>query len=343
MKRIESIDILRGMTIALMILVNNPGSWTAVYPPLRHAAWNGFTPTDLVFPLFLFVMGVSMYFSFRKSGFRLSWKVLRRTLLLIGIGLALNWLGRLIGSHSASLAGLRLTGVLQRLGLCFGIGAVLVCTLNHKWLPWIALTLLGGYTVLLLTGNGYAYGAENLLSRVDRALIGEAHLYSDNGIDPEGLLSTIPSIAHTLTGFLVGSMVAQKKNRTALWAGIGLVAAGLALSPWLPLNKKIWSPSYTFFTCGLGTLLLCLLYWLLDEKRRWHRDGFFKAFGTNAIYCYVMSHLVAWLLDGTGLHGALMGLAGDSAFTSLLYALLCILLTWLTVLPLFRRGIFLKV
>ena len=136
-KRIEAVDVLRGLTMTLMILVNMPGNWSFRYPLLQHASWNGLTPTDFVFPCFLFVMGVSMFFSFRKSEFSLSWKVFRRFLLLMGIGILLNVIGMFVHGTFA-IENIRWMGVLQRFGLCFGVTAVLVCTVPHKWLGWIA-------------------------------------------------------------------------------------------------------------------------------------------------------------------------------------------------------------
>ena len=337
-RRIDSLDVLRGLTMALMVLVNNPGTWKAVYPPLRHAAWNGLTPTDCIFPTVLFVMGVSMYLSFRKSNFRPGWKVLRRTVLLIGIGLLLNYISTLVRGGGP----LRFTGVLQRFGLCFGITAVLVCTVEHKWLPWIAALLLGAYSAILFLGSGYAYGPDNLLSRVDIGVFGAGHIYNDHNIDPEGLLSTLPSIAHTLIGFLVGGLLARRDDSVILGVGVLLVTAGVVLALWLPLNKKVWSPSFALTTCGIATLLLGLFDWLIDDRRVWRQTGFFKTFGTNAIYCYIIAHIVAWVSDLTGFHRWFMDIAGRTEFTSLVYALLCVAIVYLAALPLYRRKIFIK-
>ena len=343
MKRIQAIDILRGATVALMVLVNNPGSWASAWAPLKHADWNGLTLADLVFPLFLFVMGVSMYFSMHKGGFKLSWKLLKRTLMLIAIGLALNWIGEIIWAHSFSLSTLRLTGVLQRFGLCFGISALLVCLLPHKSLPWVAGGILAAYSAILLAGNGYSYSADNIIAKFDGALIPAAHLYLDNGIDPEGILGTLPCIAHTLIGFLIGKLIYERKEKGTAITGAVLLAVGLLISIWMPLNKKIWSPSFVLVLCGLGTLLLCAIYYLVDEKNIWTRSGFFRAFGTNAIYCYVMGHVVAWIMDGSGFHHwYATSCASTSPWLSFAYAVACVLLVWLSVLPLQRRGIFLK-
>ena len=341
MARVQSVDILRGATIILMIVVNNPGNWALRWPQLCHAVWNGLTLTDLVFPLFLFVMGVSMYFSLSKGGFKLSWKMLRRTLLLIFIGLVLNWASAAVWAHTYSLDTLRFTGVLQRFGLCFALTALMVCLLPRKSLPWIALILLVGYSVALLLGNGYAYGPENIISRVDNALIPGKHLYNDNGIDPEGILSTIPSLSHTLIGFMFGELIAKHRNKELLVKGVMGIVAGVLISIWLPINKKIWSPSFVLVVCGIGALLLCLLYYLTDEKKIWKNAGFFKSFGTNAIYCYVVSHIVGWGFILCGFQRLFA--AANSAWVSFLYSLVVVAVVWLTVLPLYKKNIYIKV
>ena len=341
-KRIEAIDVLRGITMAMMVLVNSPGSWSLRYPMLRHADWNGFTPTDFVFPCFLFVMGVSMFFSLRKSDFTLSWKVLKRFLLLVGIGILVNITGMLVNGNFA-VANIRWMGVLQRFGLCFGVTAVLVCKVPHKWLGWIAAGILLFYSALLLLGNGYAQDPESVIVRVDRTVLGETHLYRwGNGIDPEGLLSTLPAIAHTIIGFLIGKLLYQRDFRKMDSVGTMLLVGGFLLLWVLPLNKKIWSPSFVLVVCGLATLLLSLLYWLIDETRLWKHTGFFKVFGTNAIYCYLMSDVMAWTWHLTGFQTWAMNQVPQTEFTSLLFALFCVGLIWLLALPLYRKKIFLR-
>lgn len=337
MKRVQAIDVLRGMTLAFMILVNLPGSWGAVFPMLGHAAWNGMTPTDFIFPNFVFVMGVSMFFSLRKQDFTLNGKILKRFLLLLGFGLLVNTISHFIhGSET-----IRFSGVLQRFALCFGVSALLVCKVNHKYLPWIVLGILAGYSALLLLGNGYEYGPDNILSRVDRAVLGK-HMYSDNGIDPEGLLSTLPAIANTLLGFLVGKILASGDFRKMDSLGTALLVAGLLLAYLLPLNKKVWSPSFVLVVCGLGTLLLNLLQYIIDERGWWKHTGFFKVFGTNAIYCYLVSDVLYWLFYPTGFNPWVMGLMGVNRWTSLLFAVCSLLVVYLVALPLYKRKIFLK-
>ena len=325
------------MTMAFMVLVNLPGSWSAIFPLLRHASWNGMTPTDFIFPNFLFVMGVSMFFSLRKQNFTLNGKMLKRFLLLLGIGLLINVISHFVyGSES-----IRFTGVLQRFALCFGASALIICKVNHKHLPWLVTGLLAAYSALLLLGNGYEYGPDNILSRVDRALLG-SHLYNDQGIDPEGLLSTLPAIAHTLIGFLVGKILASGDFRKMDSLGTALLVAGLLLQYLLPLNKKVWSPSFVLVACGLGTLLLSLLHYIIDERGWWKRTGFFMVFGTNAIYCYLMSDVLTWAYHFTGFRTWAMSVMGTNPWTSLLFAVFSMLVVYFTALPLYRRKIFIK-
>lgn len=325
------------MTMAFMVLVNLPGSWSAVFPLFRHAAWNGMTPTDFIFPNFLFVMGVSMFFSLRKQDFTLNGKMLKRFLLLLGIGLLINTVSHFVyGTES-----IRFTGVLQRFALCFGASALIICKVNHRHLPWVITGILAAYSALLLLGNGFEYGPGNILSRVDRALLGN-HLYNDQGIDPEGLLSTLPAIAHTLIGFLVGKILASGDFRKMDSLGTALLVAGLLLQYLLPLNKKVWSPSFVLVACGLGTLLLGLLHYIIDERGWWKRTGLFMVFGTNAIFCYLMSDVLTWTFHLTGFRSWAMSVMGTNPWTSLLFAVFSVLLVYLVTLPLYRRKIFIK-
>jgi predicted acyltransferase len=337
MKRVQAIDVLRGMTLALMVLVNLPGSWSAVYPMLAHSAWNGMTPTDFIFPNFVFVMGVSMFFSLRKQNFTLSWKMLKRFLLLLAFGLLINIVNHLVYGTE----GIRFTGVLARFALCFGASALIICKVNHKYLPWVIVGILVGYSALLLLGNGYEYGPDNILSRVDRAVLGK-HMYNDHGIDPEGLLSTLPAIANTLIGFLVGKILASEDFRKMDSLGTAMLLVGLLLDYLLPMNKKVWSPSFVLVVCGLGTLLLSLLHYIIDERGWWKHTGFFKVFGTNAIYCYLMSDVITWIYSLTGFGRWAMGLMGVTRGTSLLFAVFSMLVVYLMALPLYKRKIFLK-
>ena len=379
--RLLSLDILRGITIAGMILVNNPGSWSSIYPPLEHAPWNGLTPTDLVFPFFMFIMGVSTFMSLRKFDFRPTrtclWKIIRRTLLIFGIGLALNWFGLFcrslasgesIGTAATHFETLRTMGVLQRLALAYGCAALLAVLVKHAFLARVIALLLIGYFLILATGNGFVKAESNIVAVVDKAILGVAHMYRDvdsNGasiaFDPEGLLSTIPSIAHVLIGFLFGRMiVADKDNdvrvRKLLIGGTVLAFAGLLLQNGCPINKKIWSPTFVLATTGFAAQLLGLLIWIIDihHKEAWSR--FFHAFGVNPLFVFVLSGILANLagniriahagaplsLKGYVYDVVLRPWAGDR-FGSLLYALLFVTLCWAAGYVLYKKNIYIKI
>ena len=224
-KRLLSLDILRGITIAGMLLVNNPGSWSNLYAPLEHAEWIGLTPTDLVFPFFMFVMGVSMYFSLRKFNFKPSGsamlKICRRTIVLFLIGWMVQWFGMWLRglydpeSHffARMFGDLRILGVFQRLALVYFFGSIIALLFKSKFITWIIGLILIVYAIILGTGNGYKFSLENILSRVDMAVLGEDHMYHEQAfgktlaLDPEGLLSTLPCIAHVLIGFMMGKCI----------------------------------------------------------------------------------------------------------------------------------------
>jgi predicted acyltransferase len=215
-QRYLALDVFRGMTIATMILVNNPGSWSHIYAPLRHSEWHGCTPTDLVFPFFLFIVGVSMFFSFAKYGSTLNskslFKVVKRTALIFVIGLFLNSFPQWQADYSK----LRIMGVLQRIALAYGIGSVIVLSLNKRWLPYIALLILFVYWgILYFFGGSDPYSLTgNIAPEFDSLVLGKAHLYSGFGLpfDPEGLLSTIPAIATVIIGFLAGDLISRTEK-----------------------------------------------------------------------------------------------------------------------------------
>lgn len=387
--RILALDVLRGITIAGMILVNNPGSWEHIYAPLRHAAWNGLTPTDLVFPFFMFIMGISTYISLRKYSFMLSKvavrKVVQRTVVIFLIGIAIDWFlrfcyywpgpegmgfGECLWDAACTFDTVRIPGVMQRLAVCYGITAFIALIVKHRYIPWIIVGLLAGYFLLLMGGNGFAYDETNLLSIVDRAVFTSAHMYKDNGIDPEGLLSTIPSVAHVLLGFYVGRMMLagggkEPQDRETLLRShlikLFLLGTVLAFSGWLlsygcPLNKKIWSPTFVLVTCGLASSLLALLIWLIDVKgyKRWSR--FFEAFGVNPLFMYVLGDLLGilfgcirfpWGESSISLYGFLYDVClrpwlGNTG-GSLAYALLFVLVNWCIGYQLYKKKIYIKI
>ncbi|MBO4978449.1 MAG: DUF5009 domain-containing protein [Muribaculaceae bacterium] len=377
-KRLLALDILRGITIAGMILVNNPGSWGHIYAPLEHAAWNGLTPTDLVFPFFMFIMGVSTYFSLRKYNYEFSGraiaKICVRTLVIFAIGLAIAWFGLFMrgilsdATFSEAVFNfdhIRILGVMPRLALCYGIGSLLALTFSTRALPWVIAAMLVIYTVILLLGNGFAFSDTNVISIVDHKVLGADHMYRDtiDGVslkfDPEGLLSTLPSIAHMLIGYMCGMLLLGTKDNTVRIARLFIVGtiltfAGFLLDFGLPINKKIWSPTFVLTTCGLASSFLALLIWIIDIRghRRWCR--FFEVFGINPLFLYCLGAVLSIVIGtvkigGTSIKGlvytdALMPLCGgDATLASLLFAILFVAINWLVGLILYKNKIYIKI
>ena len=381
-KRLLSLDIMRGITIAAMILVNNPGSWGNIYAPLCHASWNGLTPTDLVFPFFMFIMGVSAYLSLRKYDFRPTgatlWKILRRTVVIFAIGIGVAWFGLFLrGIHSGAAVvdaalnfdQIRILGVMPRLALCYGVASLVAVTLRHRWLPALIVLLLTVYAVLLVTSYGYEFSDRNIISVVDHRVLGEAHMYADtiDGVrlkfDPEGLLSTLPSIAHVLIGFWCGMLLTgtsdnDKRVQYLFIVGTILTFAGFLLSYGLPINKKIWSPTFVLTTCGLAASLLALLMWIIDIRqcRRW--CGFFEAFGVNPLFMYVLGAVLSLIIgtvsvpyaDGMvsvkgWIYKALMMplCGGDATLASLAFALAFVGFNWIIGYILYKKRIYIKI
>lgn len=374
--RLLSLDILRGITIAGMILVNNPGSWGSIYTPLAHASWNGLTPTDLVFPFFMFIMGVSTFMSLRKYNFQATkasvWKVLKRTALIFLVGLGLNWFGQLsrglgAGESFATAAThfdtIRFLGVLQRLALAYGFAALIALFFKPKRLIWIIGSLLVGYYLILLFGNGFEKSEQNIISIIDQSLWGISHMYKDGGIalDPEGLLSTLPSIAHVLIGFLFGKMIVETKNnhkrveKLLIW-GTVLAFSGLLLQYGCPINKKIWSPTFVLTTTGFAAQLLAILIWIIDIKKKDKWSRFFHSFGVNPLFIYVFAGVLANLIGSikVSYSGEEISLSGyaysvllqpwvGNYFGSLVYALLFVSICWAVGYMLYRKDIYIKI
>ncbi len=381
-KRLLSLDILRGLTVAGMILVNNPGTWSSIYAPLEHAAWNGLTPTDLVFPFFMFIMGVSTYFSLRKYNFSFSWpafgKILKRSVLILLIGWAIAWFGIFLRGMANpemttmeaifNFSHIRFLGVLPRLAICYGVSAIIAICVDHKWLTWIIGAMLIVYTLLLYMGNGFEFSDDNVISIVDHKVLGADHMYSDtiNGVtlkfDPEGLLSTLPSIAHCLIGFLCGSMIIrvkdnEKRSYNLLIIGAVLTFCGFLLAYAVPINKKIWSPTFVFTTCGLAATLLGLLIYVIDIRGKRNWCTFFEVFGVNPLFLYALSAVLSILFgfiqipfDGgmVYIHSLIYQYCllpvclGDTMLASCLYAIFFVLINWIIGLPLYKKKIYIK-
>lgn len=356
--------------------MNTPGSWGDIYAPLSHAQWNGMTPTDMVFPTFMFIMGVSMYISLRKCGFSLDAallkKIIRRTILIFLVGTAISlvagFLFKLnynVGQEGFSMgvlwrsvpefSHLRILGVLQRLALCYGMGSLIVTLVKHRWLPYIIAALLAVYYVILALGNGFVYGPENILSVVDLNVLGVNHIYNDHSIDPEGVLSTIPALAHVLVGFCIGKLCVEyqqpeeKMSRIFLYSFIMLIV-GLLLVDLCPLNKKVWSPTFVLVSCGLGGGLLAVLYWLIDLKGHNRLAVPFEVFGVNSLFCYVLSQILSVIFDTIpfgvsvhdGIYGGLCAAFGEGKFASMLYAVAFVLVVWAISYVLYKKKIYIK-
>lgn len=358
-ERFVALDALRGLAIALMILVNTPGSWSQVYAPLLHAAWHGFTFADLVFPMFLFAVGAAMAFSMAKAqpSATMLLKISKRTLLLFGCGLLLHWF-----PFASSLAELRIPGVLQRIALCYGLATLLLLYLKPRSLLLVTALLPLLYWALLWQFSlQHPYElAGNAVQRLDLWLLGSAHLYQGFGtaFDPEGLLSTLPAISSVLVGYLVANRLRQMKKassvRWLLLFGGALSVLGLLWHLLWPINKPLWSGSYVAFSSGLILLLLAAMVWLMDvqQKKTLHP---LVVYGSNPLFIYMLSWL--WASAATQLIRFSYGGQSISLYqfgfdslnvllpaklASLTFALLHVLLFWGLSYWLYQRRIFIK-
>jgi predicted acyltransferase len=369
MSRSSSVDFFRGLTIALMIVVNTPGTWESVYGPLRHAQWHGCTPTDLVFPSFMFIIGVSMWFSFEKYGRKLNAdmtkKILKRTAILFFIGLILNNFPFLWKNWDTW----RILGVPQRLALGYCFAAFLCLSLSRKWLIYTSTFLLFLYWGLLNwfaidPANPYALGS-NAVLRLDTWLFGEKHLYHGDGIgfDPEGLLSTIPSIVTVILGWLSGEVMNYRQKQTdlmvrdLLFLGIICGFVGLAWDLFFPINKKLWTSSYVLYAGGISIIVLATCTYIIDKINWRNGTGLFFAFGANSLFAYIFSEALIMLMNAikvTNAAGAKISSSawiyetvfkplGSPEFGSLLFALTYMALCWLVCRYLYVRNIFIKI
>ncbi|EMR0463797.1 acyltransferase family protein [Stenotrophomonas maltophilia] len=349
-RRLGSIDALRGITVAAMLLVNNPGDWSAVFAPLRHSEWHGCTPTDLVFPFFLFLVGVSMAFSVapraQDAAARpaLARGVLERALRILVAGALLH----LLIWWALDTRHFRIWGVLQRIAVCAGLVGVLAVYARPRVQVGALIALLVGYTVLLL-GSGDLAPWTNPASRLDTALfapwIYQWHADTGLGHDPEGLLSTLGALASTVLGLLAGGLL--RNGRSAALAGLGVATAvlGLLLAVVLPLNKQLWTPSYVLWTGGLAALALWLGHVLIDQKG-WPALG--RRFGVNAITAYLGASVMSVVLMATGIWGWIwqqLATAMPQALelASMLQALVFVALWWGVAWWLDNRKIYLKI
>jgi predicted acyltransferase len=389
-QRFYSLDIFRGATVCMMILVNNPGNWAHIYDPLEHASWHGLTPTDLVFPFFLFAVGNALSFvmpKLEKAGDSVFWKkVIKRTLLIYLIGLLLTWWpfvrweeNHLVFRHWVDpknpQSGVRILGVLARIAICYFFASIIIYYLKARTAFFVALVLLLLYWILCFTLgdsmdpysiNGW-FGTE----MVDKKILGIPHMYKGEGIafDPEGIASTLCAIVQVIFGFLVGDYI-QKKGKTfemvtGLYAaGVAMLITGFCWDMVFPINKKIWTSSFTVYTTGLAILCLATMIYLVEFKglKGW-LSRFFDVFGKNALFVYALSSFIPKLLgliripnglnnDGTPAYTdpwhwfylrVCSKIPGDPRIGSLAFAISVILFMWSICWWMDRKKIYIRV
>lgn len=402
-QRFYSLDVFRGATVCLMILVNNPGSWEHIYPPLEHAPWHGLTPTDLVFPFFLFAVGNALSFvmpRLQSAGDGAFWrKVIRRSLLIFLIGLFLQWwpffkwtddhlVFRYWVDPDNPENGVRILGVLQRIALCYFFGAIAIYYLKPKGAFYVGLLLLLLYWMLCYIGNpSDPYSLQGWFGNdIDKRILHTPHMYKGEGVafDPEGIMSTLSAIVEVIFGYLVGDYI-QKKSKVPeslattsaakdygpyqmiaglFVAGVAMTIAGLCWGMVFPINKKIWTSSFTVYTSGLATITIATMIYLIEYRnaKGW-LARFFDVFGKNALFVFALSAFLprtlalirmpdhlneqgqmtytspwSWLYQRILIH-----IPGDPRIGSLLYALCVITFMWSICYWLDKKKIYIKV
>lgn len=352
-----------------MILVNTPGSWSHVFSPLRHAEWHGATPTDMVFPFFLFIVGVSMFFSFSKYNQHLdadtTKKILRRVFLIFVIGLTLNY----FPFYNRNLGSLRIMGVLQRIALAYGIGAFICLSVSNKNLWKVGLLILLGYW-----GSMFAFGTSdpfslegNFAKVADLLILGESHVYKGFGIpfDPEGLFSTIPASVTVIFGYLIGLLIKESENKSIIVKNlliVGCISVFIALvwDMYFPINKPLWSSSYVLYAGGIASMVIGLLIEFIDVRgyEKWTKP--FVVFGMNPLIIFVLSGLIVKIMlyiakweNASGETVKLYGWLYSEVFAglfpsnlqlaSLFFAVFIVSICWLFGYVLYKKNIFIKV
>ncbi|MGV3510211.1 MAG: acyltransferase family protein [Sphingobacteriaceae bacterium] len=374
--RLLSLDVFRGLTVAAMILVNNPGDWGNIYSPFKHAEWHGCTPTDLIFPFFLFIVGVSIVFALSTkkakgvSGKEIIISIIKRSAILFLLGIILALFPNVFIDPLKTISGLRIPGVLQRIALVFLVSAIIFYKTDIKTQIILFVILLLGYWALMTLVPVPGVGAPNLEKEtnlgawLDRNILTEAHLWkSAKTWDPEGILSTLPAIATGLSGIFTGIWLRRKDvqpNKKVIMmvvAGILSVVLGYIWNMWFPLNKALWTSSFVLYTSGLAIIILAIFYWLIDIlEYKWFTLPF-VVYGVNAITVFFMSGIIAKLMSFIKVNGAdgtevsLKTFLYKSYFVpnfsplnaSLAWALSFVFFWFLILLWMYRRKIFIKV
>ncbi len=372
-ERFLALDVFRGMTVCFMIIVNTPGSGAHAFAPLDHAAWHGFTPTDLVFPSFLFAVGNAMSFGLSKmqalSDGAYMGRVIKRTFIIFLLGYLMYWFP--FFTHEGGQWGLspisntRIFGVLQRIALCYFFASVLVRFLSKKAVVAVSVILLFGYWLLLLAFGDPSdpYGMlTNAGTYLDKYLLGDNHLYHGEGVafDPEGILSTLPAIVNVVIGFYAGKFIQDKgKNYETIaklcLTGALLICAALLWNMVFPINKKLWSSPFVLLTTGIDCILISALIYAVELRawNKWNWTRFFTVFGKNPLFIYLLSELLVTTLytitmkSGQSFYEwinmVFYQVIAPGAIGSLLFALSYMFLCWCVGLFLDRKNIYIRV
>lgn len=367
MNRFKALDVFRGLTICLMIIVNTSGDWDLTYGPLLHAQWHGFTPTDLVFPSFLFAVGNAFAFVKSKWGDRslsdVFGKIFKRTIIIFLLGYTMYWIPFMNWTEAGELVfapfnETRILGVLQRIALCYFFGALMIYFLSMRQLIVASVILLVGYWSLMYGFGDYTLEG-NFARIVDQVILGDNHLYGGDGIpfDPEGLLSTLPSIVNVVGGYLVGVYIIKGEMSYEKLAKMMLVAVGLLVVAYVwdlnfPINKKLWTSSFVLLTVGLDILLLSFLIYTIDFAKKPINYKFFEIFGMNSLFIYLLSEYLAIGMNFIRVNGeqSLYNYIYENVFawigpynSAFAFALVFMFLCWIAGWWLDRKKIYIKV
>jgi predicted acyltransferase len=361
-----SLDVFRGITVALMIIVNTPGSGSTTYAPLHHASWHGFTPTDWVFPTFMFVVGNAMAFSLIKyeslGNTAFLKKIFKRTVIIFLLGFLMYWFP-FVGRNAAGdlafspLAYTRVFGVLQRIALGYFFGSLILHYLSKKGaLIFCGMALLGYWLILYVFGDYTLTG--NAVLKLDKFILGDNHLYHGEGIafDPEGILSTLPSIVNVIAGYFTGRFLQEKGHSyetiaKLMLGGAACLFIALCWNELFPINKKLWTSSFAVLTVGLDLMILAILIYLIDIVRKQRWTYFFEVFGKNTLFIYLLSEVGVILLYTfqvsnesaySWVYLSLFQKVGDY-FGSLLFALSWMLICWLVGYAMDKKKVYIKV